>query len=68
MSVAKSKDMLGRIIEEVTGSTPKIECIVDKSITPPATKEESITIDTLSDSGPTTTISNIFGGAEVLES
>jgi DNA polymerase-3 subunit gamma/tau len=68
MSTAKSKDLLGRIIEETTGSKPKIECIVDKSITPPASKEVSATTEALPTAGPMSTISNIFGGAEVLES
>jgi hypothetical protein len=68
MSVSKSKDLLGRIIEEATGSTPKIECIVDKSITPAVAKDVSVTVNTQPTSGPMANISNIFGGAEVLES
>lgn len=68
MSVAKSKDLLGRIIEETTGSKPKIECIVDRSIVPAVVKSEPVPMNTPSASEPMANISNIFGGAEVLES
>lgn len=68
LSIAKSKDLLGRIIEEVTGATPRIECIVDKSITPLAAKKVLGATETSPTAGSMSTISNIFGGAEVLES
>jgi DNA polymerase-3 subunit gamma/tau len=68
MSIAKSKDLLGRIIEEITGATPRIECIVDKSITSTVIKKVSATTEGLPIAGSMSTISNIFGGAEVLES
>jgi DNA polymerase-3 subunit gamma/tau len=69
MNSAKSKDLLGRVIEETTGSKPKIECIVDKSITPAVVKKVQVDgDDVLPVSGPMANISNIFGGAEVLES
>lgn len=62
---SKNKQILSEIIKEQTGKSVSITCIVDKKQAsppenPPQSKDQP-------DKDPLTTISNIFGDAEVLE-
>jgi DNA polymerase III subunit gamma/tau len=63
---AKNKQILSDIIAKDLGLTTEIICIVDKGNKAPsaATSQSAKTTDSAS---PLDTISNIFGGAEVLE-
>ncbi|MEX1995333.1 MAG: DNA polymerase III subunit gamma/tau [Candidatus Saccharimonadales bacterium] len=61
------KQLIGRVLEEVSGSRLTIECIVDKELFdgPEVMASKAAAV---SDGVPPQTISNIFGKAEVLES
>lgn len=64
----KAKNLIGRIVEDVSGAKMAIECVVDKSIQP---KVEAVAPAPVNEPEPdehTQTISNIFGGGELLES
>lgn len=66
---AKNIDTLGAIIESLTGSKVKIECVVDKKLKlQPKKPAPEIIVPDSGDSAPLQTISNIFGAAEMLES
>lgn len=60
-----NKDKLAKIIEELTGQKVKIECLLEKGIDPPKTAPAKAKKETNTD---ISTISNIFGSAELLES
>jgi hypothetical protein len=70
MDEAKHRAIVGDIIEQVTGASMQIECIHDKEAlltgpvgaAHPQAEQTGVSSDSLS------TISNIFGGAELLES
>lgn len=66
---AKAKDIIGRLVEEVSGTKLAVECVVDKSIAPkPVAVSPTSAVQELEPNEQTQTISNIFGGAELLES
>lgn len=67
---AESIDIVGSVIEEVSGVKLTIKCIVDKTATPTMLAPEPVVPKNIPDDSeiPMTTISDIFGGAEVLES
>ena len=64
----KNQQIMSDIIYELTGKNVKVNCIVDKNVKPlreqPAVKPEAV--DKKSDD--ISAISNIFGGAELIES
>jgi hypothetical protein len=82
LSEARNKESLSEVITGVTGSPIKIECIVGTGRTPKApivplppadgevvhNVEQSTPLPNDKPNDPVDTISNIFGGAEVLES
>ena len=66
---AKNIDLLGKIIEAMTGTKLKIECVVDKKLKLTTEKPTSTATNTDGDNDESLqAISNIFGTAEVLES
>jgi DNA polymerase III subunit gamma/tau len=60
-----NKDKLAKIIKELTGRGVKIECLLDKAAKPPKTSPAKVNQAPPAD---LSTISNIFGSAELLES
>lgn len=66
---AKNTRILSNIIKEHTGTTVSIECIVDKQqAKQPKTAEKDSTPNAeVTPDAPLDTISNIFGGGEILE-
>lgn len=62
LSEDKNRQIISDIIKETTGRTVTITCVVEKNVAPPATRPEAAP-----KSGHLTTISNIFGGGEMLE-
>lgn len=62
-----NRQKLADIIEELTGKAVTIECLYDEQAKPPTVPRISTTAQDPSDSN-LTAISNIFGGAELLES
>ena len=71
ISEAKNRQLLADTIKEVTGQDVHIDCVLDKNALPPKTPVIS---EILPEAPPEqlvsdiTTISNIFGGGELLES
>ena len=71
ISEAKNRQLLADTIKEVTGQDVQIDCVLDKNALPPKTPviseilPENTNEQLVSD---ITTISNIFGGGELLES
>jgi len=72
---AKNRQIIATIIEELTGAKVTIECIkseMSAPTTPPAVEDEVVTTlspkPTTNDASSLTNVSNIFGGAELLES
>ena len=68
---AKNKNILATVIQQVTGQALSLECVYEKTLPPTETlHEETEKKDTPSatDAPSLNTISNIFGGAELLES
>lgn len=63
VSPVSQKQLIGRVLEQVSGAKLTIDCIVDKSAFDKTAKTE-----TSGTAAPLHTISNIFGNAEVLES
>jgi DNA polymerase-3 subunit gamma/tau len=65
-----NRQKLADIIHELTGQTVKIDCLYDKTAAPPklSVPSDKATPDDLPDNADLTAISNIFGGAELLES
>jgi hypothetical protein len=64
----KAKRLIGELVEEISGVKLAIEAVVDKSIEPEPTPAVEA-IQSQPDIDPQTqTISNIFGGAELLKS
>jgi DNA polymerase-3 subunit gamma/tau len=66
ISEAKNKQVITTIIANLTGTAPILECVIRKDITPREAPPEPATSAPKAD-GHLETISNIFGGAEVLE-
>lgn len=67
---AKNKQVLTDIINEASGTSVTITCIVDKNIGPPTPPPSELVADmppVQAENDPLQTISNIFGDAEVLE-
>jgi hypothetical protein len=62
-----NRQILVGIIKEVTGHTVQVECLHNKSATPPKLTPQTPASATAS-GDPLDTISNIFGGGELLES
>ncbi|HVS79023.1 MAG TPA: DNA polymerase III subunit gamma/tau [Candidatus Saccharimonadales bacterium] len=62
LSQAKNKELVGKVIEGVCGQNIPIEVVVDKNLQKDEAKPEP------AKSEPVGVISNIFGGAEVMES
>jgi DNA polymerase-3 subunit gamma/tau len=74
LNQAKNKDLIGQIIEEVAGAKIKVDCMVNKEVFKNIKKEkpEEAQPAPIANSEhketPLSSISNIFGKAEVLES
>jgi DNA polymerase-3 subunit gamma/tau len=67
LAQAKNLDLVGKIIEEISGAKLTVSCIVDKSVEPEPARPASNPAEP--DNNPSLeTISNIFGAAEMLES
>lgn len=74
----RNKELLAAIVQEVTGQTPRIICVVSDTpagptpaqaaAPPPTVQPEPITPPTAAAADPLSTVSNIFAGAELLES
>lgn len=64
LAEAKNKQLLVSVVEHVTGQKITLECEVDKSAQPPFADAPT---PPLPDSGAINNISNIFGGAELLD-
>jgi DNA polymerase III subunit gamma/tau len=62
----RAKDIIGRIIQELTGSKITIDCVVEKNQA--VTKPNKVEVDITQPDTEVQSISNIFGGGEVLES
>jgi hypothetical protein len=62
-----NRQILVGIIKEVTGHTVHVECLHNKNATPPKLAPQT-PAPTTSSGDPLDTISNIFGGGELLES
>ncbi len=60
---ADNKRLIGAIFKEIAGIAPLVECVVEKDAFADSIKETSVPAKP-----PIQTISNIFGGGEVLES
>jgi hypothetical protein len=67
ISEPANRKILVGIIKQVTGHTVTVECFHNKEATPPKLPTTVQAAPTASDS-PLDTISNIFGGGELLES
>lgn len=65
IDLTQNKDLISKIVSEVTGIKTIIEAAVDASI-PPKVAADPVVSST--DKAPINNISNIFGGAEMLES
>ncbi len=65
LNEAGNRKVLAQTVEELTGKTVRIECIVDKAARPDSPKVERAEAPVGAD---ISAISNIFGGAELLES
>ncbi len=69
ISETRNQQLLSDIIHNLTGQTVRITCIVDKSATPPQTTPAKTKVTPPpAEEGNLATISNIFGGGELLES
>ncbi|MBI5906438.1 DNA polymerase III subunit gamma/tau [Candidatus Saccharibacteria bacterium] len=64
----KAKNLIGRIVEDLSGAKMAIECVVDKSIQPKIETVAPVPVNEIEPDEHTQTISNIFGGGELLES
>lgn len=70
INASRVKDLIARIIEELTGAKIRLDCLVDKTIQPvdqPVNTQAAVN-QQLEVDEQAQTISNIFGGAELLES
>ena len=65
---SKNRQIIGNIMLEITGKPVKIECILDKDAKPLKVSAEMTKVATGIKPPNLSTISNIFGGAELLES
>ena len=65
---ARNRKLLADTIQELTGSSVAIECVYDKDLAtnPPANAAPVVAVN--ASETDLTTISNIFGGGELLES
>lgn len=68
VAISKAKNLIGRLIEETYGNKLVIECVVDKSILPQAESIAPARAEVAEPNEHAQTISNIFGGVELLES
>lgn len=71
LSENSNRQKLADTISELTGQVVKIDCVVDKSAQPPQLKAEApapTDQQSAAADGELSTISNIFGNAELLES
>jgi len=67
----KNRQVIAEAIEKVSGATPEILCIVGEKTTPPEVSSASESLPEILDTSGSNslgTISNIFGGGELLES
>lgn len=65
----KNKRIIAEAIEQLTKQSVKIVCVVEKSPQPkPIKPSEELDVPNPPENSPLGTISNIFGGAELLES
>lgn len=62
----KNKKIIMAILEEITGQRLRVDCLYDKTVTPLAPSPAAA--DPVASSPALGTISNIFGGGEVLQS
>ncbi len=60
-----NRQRIADIVSELTGSDIKIECVVDEKATPP---KVTVSVEKPTNNESLSTISNIFGDAELLES
>lgn len=65
---AQNQQKLATVVKDIYGSDIKIECAVDKNLKnqPPVSVGVASPVDSATDSANLKTISNIFGGAELL--
>ncbi|HXR50156.1 MAG TPA: DNA polymerase III subunit gamma/tau, partial [Verrucomicrobiae bacterium] len=63
----KHRQLLAGVIEEISGQTVQIECIVDKTVSSTPAAEVPLEQARPEGNGALSTISNIFGGGELLE-
>lgn len=66
ISSAKARDLIGRIIEQTWGSRLQVECVLDRTLSPPLTRPRPLAAEQTPDD--VQAISNIFGGGELIES
>jgi DNA polymerase III subunit gamma/tau len=65
---ASNSQRLADVIHELTGKSIKVECVLDESAKPPKISLEVVAPPHTATNAELTTISNIFGTAELLES
>lgn len=68
ISDAKNRKIVADAIEAVTGQKVEIICLVDKEMSHKKPAGQTVTAATVNREGSLDTISNIFGGGELLES
>ena len=68
ISETKNRELITKIIKEVTNQNIIINCIVDKAANPQHTGKAAAVTPSPAKSGDLSTISNIFGGGELLKS
>jgi len=68
VATSKAKDLIGRLVEQVSGAKMSIECIVDKSIQPQVEVVAPVPLNEAEPDEHAQTISSIFGSTELLES
>jgi DNA polymerase-3 subunit gamma/tau len=64
---SKHRQLLAGVIEEISGHVMQIECVVDKTVSSTPAAEMHIEQSAPESPGALSTISNIFGGGELLE-
>ncbi len=65
---AKNTKILADIVKQLTGKNIQIVCIVDKNASPPKVQIPTVAAKVETSNKNLTTVSNIFGGGELLES
>jgi len=68
VNLAAHKELIAKTIEDLSGQKLVIDCTVSEDLKPPAPAESKLAAQASQNNNPIQTISNIFGGGEVLES